>query len=175
MTHSFPTRRSSDLSLEAGPIIGSSPAFIQAFSLLGKAAQSSINVLLLGETGVGKEVFARWLHEKGPRGGGPFVAINCAAIPLDLVEAELFGVRRGAYTGADETRPGRFERANGGTLFLDEVGDLPLAAPDKLLRVLQTGGLERLGDTRPINADVRTQPAPKPLTAQGSREGGFPS
>src|SRR3546814_15998203 len=75
----------------------SSPAFIQAFSLLGKAAQSSINVRLLGETGVGKEVFARWLHEKGPRGGGPFVAINCAAIPLDLVEAELFGVRRGAY------------------------------------------------------------------------------
>src|SRR3546814_9356925 len=103
-----------------------------------------MNVLWWGETGGGKEVFARWLHEKGPGGGGPFVAINCAAIPLDLVEAELFGVRRGAYTGADETRPGRFERANGGTLFLDEVGDLPLAAQVKLLRVLQTGELERL-------------------------------
>src|SRR3546814_10135681 len=113
-----------------------------------------MNVLWWGETGGGKEVFARWLHEKGPGGGGPFVAINCAAIPLDLVEAELFGVRRGAYTGADETRPGRFERANGGTLFLDAVGDLPLAAQVKLLRVLQNGELERVGDTCPIKVDA---------------------
>ncbi|MGV7120409.1 sigma 54-interacting transcriptional regulator [Sphingopyxis sp. 550A] len=158
-----------------GPIIGASPAFIRAFSLLGKAAQSAINVLLLGETGVGKEVFARWLHENGPRAAGPFVAINCAAIPLDLVEAELFGVRRGAYTGADETRPGRFERADGGTLFLDEVGDLPLAAQVKLLRVLQTGELERLGDTRPIKVDVRIVSATNAHLEDAIREGRFRS
>ncbi|WP_062346413.1 sigma-54-dependent Fis family transcriptional regulator [Novosphingobium sp. CCH12-A3] len=158
-----------------GSIVGSSPAFIRAFSLLGKAAQSSINVLLLGETGVGKEVFARWLHENGPRAAGPFVAINCAAIPLDLVEAELFGVRRGAYTGADETRAGRFERADGGTLFLDEVGDLPLAAQVKLLRVLQTGELERLGDTRPIKVDVRIVSATNAHLEEAIREGRFRS
>ncbi|QTH24799.1 MULTISPECIES: sigma-54-dependent Fis family transcriptional regulator [Sphingomonadaceae] len=162
-------------SADARPIIGASPAFTKAFSLLGKAAQSSINVLLLGETGVGKEVFARWLHENGPRAAGPFVAINCAAIPLDLVEAELFGVRRGAYTGADETRPGRFERADGGTLFLDEVGDLPLAAQVKLLRVLQTGELERLGDTRPIKVDVRIVSATNAQLEEAIREGRFRS
>src|SRR3546814_5642565 len=107
------------------------------------------------ESGGGREGFHQWRYEKGPGGGGRFVALNGAAIPLDRVEVELFGVRRGAYTGADETRPGRFERANGGTLFLDEVGDLPLAAQVKLLRVLQTGELERLGDPRPIKVDVR--------------------
>ncbi|MFM6853987.1 MAG: XylR N-terminal domain-containing protein, partial [Sphingopyxis sp.] len=97
-------------------IIGTSPAFSKAFSLLGKASNSLISVLLQGETGVGKEVFARWLHEHSPYASGPFIAVNCAAIPLELIEAELFGVRRGAYTGAEETRAGRFERADGGTL-----------------------------------------------------------
>lgn len=136
-------------------IVGSSQPFLEAFSLLEKAARGRISVLLLGETGVGKEVFARWLHEHSQVSSGPFVAVNCSAIPAELVEAELFGVRRGAYTGADETRPGRFERADKGTIFLDEVGDLPLAAQAKLLRVLQTGEVERLGDDKVIKVDVR--------------------
>ncbi|MBA5635585.1 sigma 54-interacting transcriptional regulator [Duganella sp. LX20W] len=136
-------------------MVGESAAFRAAFSLLKKAALSPINVLLLGETGVGKERFARWLHENGPRADKPFIAVNCAAIPHDLIEAELFGVTKGAYTGAEQSRPGRFERANGGTLFLDEIGDLAPAAQVKLLRVLQTGEVERLGDDHARKVDVR--------------------
>ncbi len=136
-------------------VIGNSPAFRAAYDLLTQAANSQITVLLLGETGVGKEVFARILHERGARCGASFVAINCAAIPHDLVESELFGVEKGAYTGALASRPGRFERANGGTLFLDEIGDLPLAAQAKLLRVLQEGEIERLGDQRTRKINVR--------------------
>lgn len=156
-------------------IVGSSAPFVEAFHLLGKAAGGSINVLLLGETGVGKEVFARWLHEHSREAGGPFVAVNCSAIPAELVEAELFGVRRGAYTGAVETRQGRFERANGGTLFLDEIGDLPLAAQAKLLRVLQTGEVERLGDDKPLKVDVRLISATNLDLAEAMREGRFRS
>ena len=136
-------------------MIGVSPGFRQAYGLLKQAADSQIPVLLLGETGVGKEIFARCLHEMGPRAGEAFVAVNCAAIPQDLVESELFGVEKGAYTGAQSSRPGRFERANGGTLFLDEVGDLPLSAQAKLLRVLQEHEIERLGDQKPRKVDVR--------------------
>ncbi|WP_138436930.1 sigma-54-dependent Fis family transcriptional regulator [Marinobacter shengliensis] len=138
-----------------GNLIGESQAFKSAFHLLERAADSPINVLLLGETGVGKEVFAHWLHKNSGRAEGPFVALNCSAIPHDLIESELFGVRKGAYTGAEESRRGRFERADGGTLFLDEVGDLSPAAQVKLLRVLQTGELERLGDDKTIKVDVR--------------------
>lgn len=140
---------------EQGKLIGQSPEFIKAFSLLNQAANSPINVLLLGETGVGKELFARWLHENSSRSDKPFIAINCGAIPNDLIEAELFGVKSGAYTGANASRPGRFESANGGTLFLDELGELSLSAQVKLLRVLQTGELERLGDNKTIKVDVR--------------------
>jgi len=104
---------------------------------------------------VGKEMFARWLHDNGPRAKGPFIAVNCAAIPHELLEAELFGVEKGAYTGAQLARAGRFERASGGTLFLDEIGDLPLAAQVKLLRALQTGEVERLGAEQPVKVDVR--------------------
>lgn len=136
-------------------LVGDSPAFKSAFSLLQRAALSPINVLLLGETGVGKERFARWLHDHGPRADKPFIAVNCAAIPHDLIESELFGVTKGAYTGAEQSRPGRFERAHGGTLFLDEVGDLAPAAQVKLLRVLQTGEVERLGDDHARKVDVR--------------------
>ncbi|WP_243372892.1 sigma-54-dependent Fis family transcriptional regulator [Geotalea sp. SG265] len=136
-------------------IVGNSPAFLAAYELLSQAAGSQINVLLQGETGVGKEVFARTLHEKGARCKESFIAINCAAIPHDLVESELFGVEKGAFTGAHASRPGRFERANGGTLFLDEVGDLPLSAQAKLLRVLQEGEVERLGGTKTHKVDVR--------------------
>jgi len=156
-------------------IVGSSASFVEAFHLLGKAASGSINVLLLGETGVGKEVFARWLHEHSREAGGPFVAVNCSAIPAELVEAELFGVRRGAFTGAIETRQGRFERADGGTLFLDEVGDLPLAAQAKLLRVLQTGEVERLGDDKPLKVKVRLISATNVDLAEAMREGQFRS
>lgn len=138
-----------------GPLVGSSPAFRAAFDLLSKAANTPINVLLLGETGVGKEMFARWLHENGAQAGGPFIAVNCGAIPNDLIESELFGVQRGAFTGAQQSRPGRFERADGGTLLLDEVGDLTPSAQVKLLRVLQTGEVERLGDDQVRKVKVR--------------------
>jgi len=136
-------------------IVGDAPAFRYAYDLLKKAANSQITVLLLGETGVGKEVFARSLHTMGPRSSKSFVAVNCAAIPHDLVESELFGVEKGAYTGALASRPGRFERASGGTLFLDEIGELPLSAQAKLLRVLQEGEIERLGDEKTRKVDVR--------------------
>lgn len=136
-------------------LIGSSQAFKSAFEQLKVAATSPINVLLLGESGVGKEVFARWLHDNGDRAGKPFVAVNCAAIPIDLIESELFGVQKGAYTGASLDRAGRFERANGGTILLDEIGDLPLSAQVKLLRVLQNGEVDRLGDSKTTKIDVR--------------------
>lgn len=138
-----------------GRLVGQSAPFRTAFDLLNKAANSPISVLLLGETGVGKEVFAHWLHDHSNRAQKPFVAVNCAALPHDLVEAELFGVQKGAYTGAQASRPGRFERADGGTLFLDEVGDLPPSAQVKLLRALQTGEVERLGGSETRKVDVR--------------------
>lgn len=136
-------------------LVGSAPAFLHAVELVRQAAASPITVLLLGETGVGKEVLARWLHQHSDRAAGPFVAINCGAIPHDLIESELFGVEKGAFTGAQASRPGRFERAAGGTLLLDEMGDLPLAAQVKLLRVLQTGEVERLGGSEVRKVDVR--------------------
>jgi len=138
-----------------GNLVGESQGFKKCFDMLSRAAKAPISVLILGETGVGKEVFARWLHENSDRANGPFVAINCGAIPSDLIEAELFGVNRGAYTGAQESRPGKFERADGGTLFLDELGELSLAAQVKLLRVLQTGEVERLGDNNIRKVNVR--------------------
>ena len=156
-----------------GDMIGDSPGFRFALSLLQQAAGSSIAILLLGETGVGKELFTRALHEMSARRDRPLVAINCAAIPHDLVEAELFGVEKGAYTGALAARPGRFERANGGTLFLDEIGDLPLTAQSKLLRVLQEGEVERLGDDKTRRIDVRLVAATNASLAQLVKEGRF--
>lgn len=138
-----------------GDLVGKSSGFKLCFDMLSRAAKAPISVLILGETGVGKEMFARWLHENSDRAKGPFIPINCGAIPSDLIEAELFGVNRGAYTGAQESRPGKFERADGGTLFLDELGELSLAAQVKLLRVLQTGEVERLGDNRVRRVNVR--------------------
>lgn len=135
--------------------VGTSAAFKTVADMVGRVAESDATVLFLGESGVGKERFARALHTMSRRAQAPFVAINCAAIPHDLVEAELFGVERGAYTGADRSRPGRFERADGGTLFLDEIASLPHSAQGKLLRVLQEREVERVGDTRVRKVDVR--------------------
>ena len=139
----------------AGDLIGESASFKIAFEMIGKVAASQVTVMLLGETGVGKEMFARRIHELSTRSNGAFVAVNCAAIPEDLIESELFGVEKGAFTGASRSRPGRFERAHGGTLFLDEVSELSPAAQAKLLRVLEQGEIERIGDTAVRRVDVR--------------------
>ncbi len=140
---------------DLGELIGRSKSFNQAIELLRKAAVTQVTVMLTGETGVGKERFARTLHGMSLRADKPFVAINCAALPNELIESELFGAEKGAFTGAGTARPGRFERADGGTLFLDELGDLPMAAQAKLLRVLQNGEVERLGSTQVRKVDVR--------------------
>src|SRR5690606_2032046 len=124
--------------------VGISAAFIAARQQLYPVAPTQATVLLTGESGAGKERFARILHEANPRSNTPLVALNCAALPESLVEAELFGVERGAFTGAERSRPGRFERAHGGTLFLDEIGTLDLTAQSKILRVLQEGEVERV-------------------------------
>lgn len=136
-------------------LIGNSAGFVHAYDLVARAAVTNVSVLLLGETGVGKERFARTLHEMSPRKDKAFIAVNCAALPDELIESELFGVERGAFTGAHASRAGKFERADGGTLFLDEVGELPLSAQAKLLRVLQEGEIERLGDERTRKVNVR--------------------
>lgn len=139
----------------AGELIGASASFEAALAMIKKVASSHVTVMLLGETGVGKELFARRIHELSTRNNGAFVAVNCAAIPEDLIESELFGVEKGAFTGASRSRPGRFERAHGGTLFLDEVSELSPVAQAKLLRVLQEGEIERIGDTATRKVDVR--------------------
>jgi two-component system, NtrC family, response regulator HydG len=136
-------------------LVGASSSFNAACHNVRKVAPTDATVLFLGETGVGKEIFAQTLHHASRRAAGPFVAVNCAAIPDDLFEAELFGVEKGAFTGALTSRPGRFERADGGTLFLDEVGSLPFTVQGKLLRVLQSNEIERVGDVRARRVDVR--------------------
>jgi DNA-binding NtrC family response regulator/predicted hydrocarbon binding protein len=154
-------------------LVGLSKGFKQAQELILKAAATSVSVLLLGETGVGKERFARTLHQNSERRHGPFVAINCAALPHDLVESELFGVEKGAFTGAQTTRIGKFERADGGTLFLDEMGELSLAAQAKLLRVLQEGEIERLGDEKVRKINVRLVAATNVDLSNAVKEGRF--
>ena len=136
-------------------VVGASSGFNVAFDMLRDVADTDAPVLFQGESGVGKEMFARNLHAMGRRADKPFVAVNCAAITESLIEAELFGVERGAYTGATASRPGRFERAEKGTLFLDEIATLSLPAQAKLLRALQEGEVERVGDTRTRSIDVR--------------------
>jgi two-component system response regulator AtoC len=131
------------------------PGMIQAYDLLRRLAPSDLPVLVTGETGAGKELAAHALHHWSRRAPGPFVAVNCAALPENLVESELFGHRKGSFTGADRDKPGFFERAAGGTLFLDEIADLPLAAQAKLLRAVDTRQVTRVGDTDPTAVDVR--------------------
>ena len=140
---------------DLGELIGRSKSFQQSIDLVRKAASTQVTVMLTGETGVGKERFARALHKMSARADKAFVAINCAALPGELIESELFGAEKGAFTGASTARPGRFERADGGTLFLDELGELPLPAQAKLLRVLQNGEVERLGSMAVRKVDVR--------------------
>ncbi|MEK8031448.1 sigma 54-interacting transcriptional regulator [Ideonella sp. DXS29W] len=140
---------------ERHEIVGASAAFNSACHQLARVAGTQATVLFTGESGVGKEAFARRLHRISARSQQAFVAVNCAAIPESLIESELFGVERGAFTGANQSRPGRFERADGGTLFLDEIGTLSLVSQGKLLRALQEGEIERIGGTRTIHVDVR--------------------
>ncbi|MBL3823902.1 MULTISPECIES: sigma-54-dependent Fis family transcriptional regulator [Marinobacter] len=153
--------------------IGQSASYNKVCKMIDKAAMGKVSVLLLGETGVGKEVIARSVHLRSERAEQPFVAVNCAAIPPDLIEAELFGVEKGAYTGANQSRPGRFERANGGTIFLDEVVELTARAQATLLRVLQEGELERVGDNRTRSVNVRVIAATNESLAEAVESGKF--
>ena len=136
-------------------MVGRGPAMSRLYALLNKAAPSEGRVLITGENGTGKELIARALHGHSRRAAGPFVRVNCAAVPTELIESELFGHERGAFTGATAVRRGKFELADGGTLFLDEVGDMPAAMQAKLLRVLQENEFERVGGSETLRADVR--------------------
>jgi len=137
------------------PLIGRSPAMQEIYRLLARLMQTDLTVLISGESGTGKELVARALHDYGKRRSGPFVAINMAAIPRELIESELFGHEKGAFTGANTRNAGRFEQAEGGTLFLDEIGDMPMEAQTRLLRVLQQGEYTTVGGRTPIKTDVR--------------------
>ncbi len=137
------------------PLVGRSPAMQEIYRVLARLMQTDLTVMISGESGTGKELVARALHDYGKRRSGPFVAINMAAIPRDLIESELFGHEKGAFTGANTRSSGRFEQAEGGTLFLDEIGDMPMEAQTRLLRVLQQGEYTTVGGRTPIKADVR--------------------
>ncbi|MGB2078875.1 MAG: nitrogen regulation protein NR(I), partial [Vibrio sp.] len=136
-------------------ILGEAPAMQEVFRAIGRLSRSSISVLINGESGTGKELVAHALHRHSPRVDQPFIALNMAAIPKDLIESELFGHEKGAFTGANNVRKGRFEQANGGTLFLDEIGDMPLEIQTRLLRVLADGQFYRVGGHSPVQVDVR--------------------
>jgi two-component system nitrogen regulation response regulator GlnG len=140
---------------ESIPLVGRSPAMQEIYRVLARLMQTDLTVMISGESGTGKELVARALHDYGKRRSGPFVAINMAAIPRDLIESELFGHEKGAFTGANTRSSGRFEQAEGGTLFLDEIGDMPMEAQTRLLRVLQQGEYTTVGGRTPIKADVR--------------------
>jgi two-component system nitrogen regulation response regulator GlnG len=141
--------------LDSIPLVGRSPAMQEIYRVLARLMQTDLTVMITGESGTGKELVARALHDYGKRRNGPFVAINMAAIPRDLIESELFGHEKGAFTGANARSSGRFEQAEGGTLFLDEIGDMPMEAQTRLLRVLQQGEYTTVGGRTPIKANVR--------------------
>jgi len=158
---------------EAPEMLGQAPAMQEVFRAIGRLSQSSATVLITGESGTGKELVARALHRHSPRAAGPFVAINTAAIPKDLLESELFGHERGAFTGAQATRRGRFEQAEGGTLFLDEIGDMPPDLQVRLLRVLSDGEYYRVGGHAPQKASVRIIAATHQNLEERVRQGLF--
>jgi len=150
-----PVRSSQEIESEDLPLIGRSPAMQEIYRVLARLTQTDLTVMINGESGTGKELVARVLHDYGRRRQGPFVAINMAAIPRELVESELFGHEKGAFTGAQTRTQGRFEQAEGGTLFLDEIGDMPMEAQTRLLRVLQEGEYTTVGGRTPIKTNVR--------------------
>ena len=154
-------------------IVGQSPAMQELFRAIGRLSQSHVTVLITGESGTGKELVARALHRHSPRKNAPFIAINTAAIPADLLESELFGHEKGAFTGASEQRIGRFEQARGGTLFLDEIGDMPMPMQTKLLRVLSDASFYRVGGKTLVHADVRVIAATNQNLEERVREGLF--
>ena len=155
------------------PLIGRSPAMQEIYRTVARLMGTDLTVLITGESGTGKELVARALHDYGKRRAGPFVAINMAAIPRDLIESELFGHEKGAFTGATHRSVGRFEQAEGGTLFLDEIGDMPAEAQTRLLRVLQEGEYTTVGGRSPIQADVRIVAATHHDLRQLIRQGLF--
>ncbi|MSR14017.1 MAG: nitrogen regulation protein NR(I) [Gammaproteobacteria bacterium] len=154
-------------------IIGSAPAMQEVFRAIGRLSKSHMTVLLNGESGTGKELVARALHRHSPRANHPFIALNTAAIPRDLLESELFGHERGSFTGATGQRTGRFEQANGGTLFLDEIGDMPAELQTRLLRVLAEGDFYRVGGHQPVHVDVRVIAATHQDLERCVQAGGF--
>jgi two-component system nitrogen regulation response regulator GlnG len=154
-------------------MLGQAPAMQDVFRAIGRLSQSIVTVLITGESGSGKELVAHALHKHSPRAGGPFVAINTAAIPKDLLESELFGHERGAFTGAQTTRRGRFEQADGGTLFLDEIGDMPFELQTRLLRVLSDGQFYRVGGHNPLRANVRVIAATHQNLEERVKQGSF--
>jgi two-component system nitrogen regulation response regulator GlnG len=156
-----------------GAIIGSCPAMREVYKAVGRVAAQEVPVLITGESGTGKELVARAIYQHGPRAKAPFLALNCAAIPEQLLESELFGHEKGAFTGADRRRIGKFEQVSGGTLFLDEVGDMPLALQAKMLRLLQEQTFERVGGNETIRTDVRLIAATHRDLAAWSSEGKF--
>ena len=157
----------------APEMLGQAPAMQDVFRAIGRLSQSNVTVLITGESGSGKELVARALHKHSPRANGPFVAINTAAIPKDLLESELFGHERGAFTGAQTMRRGRFEQAEGGTLFLDEIGDMPFDLQTRLLRVLSDGHFYRVGGHSAVKANVRVIAATHQDLEQRVKEGAF--
>jgi len=168
-----PGERKADEPAETMPLVGRSPAMQDIYRALARLMQTDLTVMITGESGTGKELVARALHNFGKRRNGPFVAINMAAIPRDLIEAELFGHEKGAFTGATARSSGRFEQAEGGTLFLDEIGDMPMDAQTRLLRVLQEGEYTMVGGRTPIKSNVRIVAATHRDLGQMIRQGLF--